>query len=79
MDYQSFFFDPFYLNKNRTSHNIGVIGTSGSGKSYLLKLLATNEFARGTKLFLFDIENELQKLCERCGGEHIDLSSKKFD
>lgn len=72
------FFDPFYLNKNRTSHNIGVIGTSGSGKSYLLKLLATNEFARGTKLFLFDIENELQKLCERCGGEHIDLSSKSL-
>lgn len=72
------FFDPFFLNKNRTSHNIGLIGTSGSGKSYLLKLLATNEFARGTKLYLFDIENELQKLCERCGGEHIDLSSKSL-
>ena len=72
------FFDPFYLNKNRTSHNIGVIGTSGSGKSYLLKLMITNEFARGTKLFLFDIENELQKLCERCKGEYIDLSSKSL-
>lgn len=72
------FFDPFYLTKNRTSHNMGVIGTSGSGKSYLLKLLAINEYARGTKLFLFDIENELQKLCERCGGEHIDLSSKSL-
>lgn len=57
---------------------MGVIGTSGSGKSYLLKLLAINEYARGTKLFLFDIENELQKLCERCGGEHIDLSSKSL-
>ena len=72
------FFDPFHLTKNRTSHNMGVIGTSGSGKSYLLKLLAINEYARGTKLFLFDIENELQKLCERCGGEHIDLSSKSL-
>lgn len=72
------FFDPFYLSKNRTSHNIGVIGTSGSGKSYLLKLMITNEFARGTKLFLFDIENELQKLCERCKGEYIDLSSKSL-
>lgn len=70
------FYDPFYLNKIRTNHNIGLVGTSGSGKSYLLKLLATNEFARGTKLFLFDIENELQKLCERCGGQYIDLSSK---
>ena len=72
------FFDPFYLSKDRTSHNIGVIGTSGSGKSYLLKLLITNEFARGTKMFLFDIENELQKLCQRCGGEYIDLSSKSL-
>lgn len=72
------FFDPFYLSKNRTSHNIGVIGTSGSGKSYFLKLMITNEFARGTKMFLFDIENELQKLCQRCEGEYIDLSSKSL-
>ena len=72
------FYDPFYLSKDRTSHNIGVIGTSGSGKSYFLKLLITNEFARNTKLFLFDIENELQKLCERCNGEYIDLSSKSL-
>ena len=72
------FFDPYFLNKERTSHNIGLIGTSGSGKSYLLKLMITNEFAKGTKLFLFDIENELQKLCERCGGEYIDLSSKSL-
>lgn len=70
------FYDPFYLNKVRTNHNLGVVGTSGSGKSYLLKLLITNEYARGTKLFLFDVENELQKLCERCGGQYIDLSSK---
>ncbi len=72
------FFDPYYLSKNRTNHNVSVIGTSGSGKSYLLKLMIINEFARGTKLFLFDIENELQKLCERCGGEYIDLSSKSL-
>ena len=56
------FFDQFALTKNRTGHNMSVIGTTGSGKSFLLKLLITNEFARGTKLFLFDIENELEKL-----------------
>ncbi len=72
------FFDPFYLNKNRTNHNLSVLGTSGSGKSYLLKLLITNEYARGTKLFLFDIENELQKLCERCEGEYINLASRSL-
>lgn len=66
------------LLKNRTGHNMSVIGTTGSGKSFLLKLLITNEFARGTKLFLFDIENELEKLTNRCGGEYIDLSSKSL-
>lgn len=72
------FFDQFRLTKNRTGHNMSVIGTTGSGKSFLLKLLITNEFARGTKLFLFDIENELEKLTNRCGGEYIDLSSKSL-
>lgn len=72
------FFDQFTLTKNRTGHNMSVIGTTGSGKSFLLKLLITNEFARGTKLFLFDIENELEKLTNRCGGEYIDLSSKSL-
>lgn len=72
------FFDQFALTKNRTGHNMSVIGTTGSGKSFLLKLLITNEFARGTKLFLFDIENELEKLTNRCGGEYIDLSSKSL-
>ena len=72
------YFDPFYLNKDRTAHNISIIGTTGSGKSYLLKLLITNEFARDTKLFLFDIENELEKLTKRCGGEYIDLSNKSL-
>ena len=72
------FFDQFKLTKNRTGHNMSVIGTTGSGKSFLLKLLITNEFARGTKLFLFDIENELEKLTNRCGGEYIDLSCKSL-
>lgn len=72
------FFDQFALTKSRTGHNMSVIGTTGSGKSFLLKLLITNEFARGTKLFLFDIENELEKLTKRCGGEYIDLSSKSL-
>ena len=72
------FFDQFTLTKNRTGHNMSVIGTTGSGKSFLLKLLMINEYARGTKLFLFDIENELEKLTKRCGGEYIDLSSKSL-
>ncbi|MBQ9181891.1 MAG: DUF87 domain-containing protein [Bacilli bacterium] len=72
------FFDPFYLNNERTSHNISIVGSTGCGKSYLMKLLVCNEFARGTKIFLFDIENEYQKFVERNNGEYIDLSSKSL-
>ncbi len=72
------YFDPFYLNNERTSHNISIVGSTGCGKSYLIKLLVCNEFARGTKIFLFDIENEYQKFVERNNGEYIDLSTKSL-
>lgn len=72
------YFDTFYLNNERTSHNISIVGSTGSGKSYLIKLLVCNELARFTKIFLFDIENEYQKLVERNKGEYIDLSTKSL-
>ena len=36
-----------------------------------------NEFARGTKIFIWDAENEYKNLVLRNGGEYIDLYSKK--
>ena len=68
------FFDPFFLNSKRVSHNITLVGSTGSGKSFLMKKMILNEFSRGTKLFIFDIENEYEKLIKRNGGVYIDLS-----
>jgi len=72
------FFDPFYLNKkSRTSHNIAIVSTTGGGKSFTIKKLVINEFARGSKIFILDPENEYEKLVKSNGGEYIDLYSKK--
>lgn len=71
------FFDPFVLNNYRTSHNMAIISSTGGGKSFTMKKMIINEFARGTKIFIFDGENEYEKLVKSNGGEYIDLYSKK--
>ena len=71
------FFDPFFLNDERTGHNISVIGSTGSGKSFLARKLMINQLPT-TKIYLFDIENEFSRLVERNGGEYIDLASRSL-
>ena len=71
------FYDPFTLNNSRTSHNMAIISSTGGGKSYTMKKMIVNEFARGTKIFIFDAENEYKKIVESNNGEYIDLYSKK--
>lgn len=71
------FFDPFVLNNQRTSHNIAIISSTGGGKSFTMKKIIINEFARGTKVFIWDAESEYKDLILANGGEYIDLYSKK--
>ena len=71
------FFDPFVINNKRTSHNLAIISSTGGGKSFTMKKLIVNEFAKGTKIFIFDAENEYEKLVKANEGEYIDLYSKK--
>ena len=71
------FFDPFVLNNKRTSHNIAIVSSTGGGKSFSMKKIIANEYARGTKIFIFDAENEYEKLVRKNNGEYIDLYSKK--
>ena len=71
------FFDPFVVNNQRTSHNMAIISSTGGGKSFTMKKMIINEFARGTKVFIWDAENEYKNLILANGGEYIDLYSKK--
>ncbi len=71
------YFDMFKLTNTRTSHNLAIISSSGGGKSYSIKKAIINEYARGTKVFIFDAENEYEKLVKENDGVYIDLYSKK--
>ncbi len=71
------YFDNFVLNNFRTSHNMAIISSTGGGKSYTMKKMIINEYAKGTKIFIFDAENEYENIVKLNGGEYIDLYSKK--
>lgn len=71
------FFDLFHKDSDRTSHNLSVIGSTGSGKSFVLKKLIANSINQNNvKCFIFDCENEFKKQVERNNGEYIDLYSR---
>ena len=70
------FYDSFVLTNSRTSHNMAIISSTGGGKSYTMKKMIVNEYGRGTKIFIFDAENEYKKIVESNNGEYIDLYSK---
>lgn len=60
-------------DSDKTSANILILGNSGQGKSYLIKLLICNLLEAGKAVIALDAEHELEELCENLGGCFIDL------
>lgn len=58
---------------DKTSANILILGNSGQGKSYLMKLLICNLLEAGKSVISLDAEHELEELCGKLGGCFIDL------
>lgn len=58
---------------DKTSANILILGNSGKGKSYLMKLLICNLLEAGKSIISLDAEHELEELCGNLGGCFIDL------
>ncbi|WP_373164944.1 VirB4 family type IV secretion system protein [Agathobaculum sp. Marseille-P7918] len=58
---------------DKTSASILILGNSGQGKSYLLKLLLLNFLEAGKSVISLDVEHEQKDMCERVGGCFIDL------
>jgi len=63
-------FDRFSLE----NANMAVFATSGSGKSYFVKLEALRSLMTGTEVIVIDPESEYKPLAEAVGGEYIDFS-----
>ena len=58
---------------DKTSANILILGNSGQGKSYLLKLLLLNFLEAGKSVISLDVEHEEKDMCETVGGCFMDL------
>ena len=64
--------------EDKTTSNILILGNSGQGKSYLLKLILTNLRESGKRIICLDPESEYHELCSDLGGCYIDFMSGEF-
>ena len=63
---------------DKTNSNILILGNSGQGKSFLMKLLLTNLRESGKSVISLDAEQEYEELTENLGGCYVDLMSGKY-
>ena len=84
----------FYIGKDKYGSNISVdldrraddktnasmliLGNSGQGKSYLLKLLVCNLLESGKSVICLDPEHEMGELCGNLGGCFVDLMTGQY-
>ena len=64
--------------EDKTTSCILILGNSGQGKSYLMKLLLTNLREAGKRLICLDAEAEYEELTENLGGCYIDFMSGEY-
>ena len=63
---------------DKTNSNILILGNSGQGKSYLLKLLLTNIRESGKSVICLDPEAEYEELTNALGGCYVDFMSGRY-
>lgn len=63
-------FDRFSLE----NANEVILGKSGAGKSYLVKLEAMRQFMFGTEVIIIDPEGEYGELTQAMGGEYLEFT-----
>lgn len=64
--------------EDKTTSNILILGNSGQGKSYLLKLILTNIRESGKSILCLDPESEYEEICTSLGGCYIDFLSGEY-
>ena len=63
---------------DKTNPCILILGNSGQGKSYLLKLILCNILESGKNVICLDPEHEFGELAENTGGCFVDLMSGQY-
>lgn len=64
--------------EDKTNANCLILGNSGQGKSFLLKLILTNLRESGKRIISLDPEAEYEELTKALGGCYIDFMSGKY-
>ena len=64
--------------EDKTNSNILILGNSGQGKSYLMKLVLTNIRESGKSVICLDPEAEYEDICQALGGCYIDFMSGAY-
>ena len=65
-------------DEDKTSASVLILGNSGQGKSYLMKLLMLNVLEAGKSVISLDVEHEQKDMCEAVGGCFVDLMGGKY-
>ncbi len=63
---------------DKTNANVLILGNSGQGKSYLMKLVLTNMRESGKSVIILDAEQEYKDLTDNLGGTYLDLMSGEY-
>ena len=63
---------------DKTNANVFILGNSGQGKSYLMKLVLTNMRESGKSIICLDPEAEYEDLTNNLGGTYLDLMSGEY-
>ena len=64
--------------EDKTNANCLILGNSGQGKSFLLKLILTNLRESGKRIISLDPEAEYEELTRALGGCYIDFMSGRY-
>ena len=64
--------------EDKTTASVLILGNSGQGKSFLLKLLLCNILESGKSVICLDTEHELVDLCANLNGCFIDLMTGQY-
>lgn len=64
--------------EDKTTGSALILGNSGQGKSWLLKLLICNILESGKSVIAFDPEHELADMAHNLGGSFVDLMGGQY-
>ena len=64
--------------EDKSTANTLILGSSGKGKSYLLKMLLLNTLESGKRLICLDVEGEYEYMTRKAGGAYIDTTDGEF-